>query len=244
MSAARLTVTSSGQGDARQVVARSRAWRDLGGLLLGAGAELDVEPAASEQHRDRGAPAAGADHRRLAQRRQPAEPLPLELDVRPDPVGDGGGEAGDGCSVRGKVIGRPARSFTLRGRIRQPRRTCSVPCTATGSDRRAGLERQAADAALRRPERAGPDPGALGEDANGAAALDARCARSPSRSRRTARGGSGTRRARERIHPCQRRSNSSTLATYCIGRRHGQESRRSRTGRGSCGGWRRRSGRP
>jgi hypothetical protein len=26
---------------------------------------------------------------------------------------------------------------------------------------------------------------------------------------------------RERIQPCQRRSNSSTLATYCIGRRHG-----------------------
>ncbi len=27
---------------------------------------------------------------------------------------------------------------------------------------------------------------------------------------------------RDRIHPCQRRSNSSTLATYCIGRRHGR----------------------
>ncbi len=41
--------------------------------------------------------------------------------------------AGDGCSVRGKVSGRPTRSFTLRGRIRQPRRTSSDPCTATGA---------------------------------------------------------------------------------------------------------------
>ncbi len=39
---------------------------------------------------------------------------------------------GEGCSVRGKVIVLPARSRTFRGRIRQPRRTCSVPITATG----------------------------------------------------------------------------------------------------------------
>ena len=38
-----------------------------------------------------------------------------------------------------------------------------------------------------------------------------------------------------RIQPCQRFSNSSTLATKCSGRRRQQ--RRSRTGRGSCGGW-------
>ena len=41
--------------------------------------------------------------------------------------------AGEGWSVRGKVIGRPARSFTLRGLIRHPRRTCSLPTTATGT---------------------------------------------------------------------------------------------------------------
>ena len=75
--------------------------------------------------------------------------------------------AGEGFSVRGKVSGLPARSLTLRGRIRQPRRTCSVPWTATGSTGGAGLEREAADAALRPPERAGADPGALGEDAHG-----------------------------------------------------------------------------
>ena len=62
---------------------------DLRGLLLGAGAELDLHAAAREQDRDGGPPAPGADHGRLAQRRQAAQPLPLELDVRPDPVGDG-----------------------------------------------------------------------------------------------------------------------------------------------------------
>ena len=41
--------------------------------------------------------------------------------------------AGEGFSVRGKVSGLPARSFTLRGRMRQPRRTCSEPWTAIGS---------------------------------------------------------------------------------------------------------------
>ena len=35
--------------------------------------------------------------------------------------------AGEGFSVCGKVSGVPARSLTLRGRIRQPRRTCSEP---------------------------------------------------------------------------------------------------------------------
>ena len=41
--------------------------------------------------------------------------------------------AGEGFSVRGKVSARPARTLTLRGRMRIPRRTWSVPKTATGS---------------------------------------------------------------------------------------------------------------
>ncbi len=40
---------------------------------------------------------------------------------------------GEGFSSRGKVIALPARRLTLRGRIRQPRRTCSEPTTATGN---------------------------------------------------------------------------------------------------------------
>ena len=39
----------------------------------------------------------------------------------------------EGFSTRGKVSGRPARMRTLRGRIRQPRRTSVVPITATGT---------------------------------------------------------------------------------------------------------------
>ena len=41
--------------------------------------------------------------------------------------------AGEGSSVRGKVSARPIRTLTFFGRIFQPRRTCSVPWTATGS---------------------------------------------------------------------------------------------------------------
>ena len=41
--------------------------------------------------------------------------------------------SGEGLSTTGKVSGRPARTRTLCGRIRQPRRTASVPMTATGT---------------------------------------------------------------------------------------------------------------
>ena len=40
---------------------------------------------------------------------------------------------GEASSVRGKRNGRPARIRTLRGRIRQPFLTSSVPITATGT---------------------------------------------------------------------------------------------------------------
>ena len=211
------------RGTPGQVVVVLALGADLGGLLLGAGAELDVEPAASEQHGHRGAPAPGADHRGLAQRRQPAEPLPLELDVRPDPAGDGRGErrATDARSA-GTSSGCPTRSFTLRGRIRQPRRTCSTAVHRDRDDRGAGLQRQPSDAAPRRPERA----------ATGCGCPRGRCTTVPPRSRTTpavsiAISSDCPRRignapTRERIHPCQRRSKSSTLATYCIGRRHGR----------------------
>ena len=79
---------------------------------------------------------------------------------------------GEGFSVCGKVSGLPARSRTLRGRIFQPSRTCSEPCTATGSTAAPDLEREPADAAVRDGERAAADPGPLGEDAERAAALE------------------------------------------------------------------------
>jgi hypothetical protein len=40
---------------------------------------------------------------------------------------------GDARSGSGKRSGRPARSRTLRGRMRQPRRASSVPITAIGT---------------------------------------------------------------------------------------------------------------
>ena len=128
--------------------------------------------------------------------------------------------AGEGCSVRGKVIGAPTRSLTLRGRIRQPRRTCSVPWTANGTT-------AAPVSSARRPT---PLLGLASEPER---------IRVPSGKMHTVPPRSSTSRAvsiavssdwprrigkapsRERIQPCQRRSNSSTLATNCIGRRHG-----------------------
>ena len=59
-----------------------------------------------------------------------------------------------GSCTCGKVSGAPARMRTLCGRMRQPLRTASEPMIATGTTGSAGLERQAADAALRAPERA------------------------------------------------------------------------------------------
>ena len=129
--------------------------------------------------------------------------------------------AGEGCCVRGKVTGLPTRSRTFRGRIRQPRRTCSLPCTAPPGrpphqspgpdDRRRALASQAIPTGSASPRgrcrrcRLGPAP----------------AARFPSPSRPTAPRRIGKAPTRERIHPRQRLSNSSTLATYCIGRRQG-----------------------
>ena len=118
----------------------------------------------------------------------------------------------DGRSARGKVIARPRRTFTLRGRIFQPRRTCSVPSTAVG------ITGAPVCSASR------PTP------RFGAASAPVRI-RVPSGKMQTVPPRSTTRRAvsiesssdsprrigkapsRERIQPCQRRSNSSTLAT-------------------------------
>ena len=54
--------------------------------------------------------------------------------------------------------------------MRHPLRTGSVPIDRDGHDGRAGLEREAADAAARAAERAGADARALGEDQDGVAA--------------------------------------------------------------------------
>ena len=233
-----------GQARPRAGSVRSRAWRrsppPSPGSGSRAGPRVRREPAARpsrcpSSRRRSPRPCAAAAGRR-------ATPTGARCWARSEPV-TVAASAGEGCSVRGKVSGRPTRSFTLRGRIRQPRRTCSCPCTATGRHRGAGLQRQAADAALRRPQRARPDPRPLGEDADRAAAVERRAGRSPWRSRPIARAGSGRRRAgRGAIRASGARTARPWRRTASGGAT--EACSRSRTDRGSCGGWRRRSTRP
>ena len=78
---------SPGRAPPRAGRGGSRARRAGARLRRGAAAELDLEPGAGEHRRDRGAHRAGADDGGRAQRRQAAEPLPLELDAGPDALG-------------------------------------------------------------------------------------------------------------------------------------------------------------
>ena len=87
--------------------------------------------------------------------------------------------AGDGLGQRRRgLLGareghRPAEPHLDLARPDPPAAADVFGAEHGGRDhRRAGLQGEAADAALRGRQRAGPDPGALGEDADGAAALD------------------------------------------------------------------------
>ena len=118
----------------------------------------------------------------------------------------------EGSSARGKVIALPSRTLTLRGRMRQPRRTFSVPITAVGitgapvcSARRPtprrGLER--VPVRIRVPSgkmQTVPPRSTISRAVSIESSSD-----SPRRIGKAPR--------RERSQPCQRRSNSSTLAT-------------------------------
>ena len=145
---------------------------DRGRLLGGPAAELDLDAAAGQQHCDRGAPAAGADHGRLAHRRQAPEPFPLQLDVRPDPRRHGRRQR------RRRVLGpregqRLAGSHPHLARADLPAVADALgPVHGDRHDRRARLQRQPADAAVGNGERAASDPRPLGEDAEDAAALE------------------------------------------------------------------------
>ena len=215
---------------------------DLVRLLGGTAAELDVHPAAREQHRDGGAPAAGADHGRLAHRRQPAQPLPLELDVGPDPGRDRRGQRRRGVVLLGE------RERLAHPQADLPRLDLPAVADVLGpedrdrEDRRPGLEREPADAAVRGRERPAADPRALGEDADRAAALEDAAGRSRRCRGRPRRGEPGRRRggsgsipasAARRARPWPRSAGVAAMAA----------TRRGRRGRGSCGGSRRRSGR-
>ena len=125
--------------------------------------------------------------------------------------------------MRGKVIGLPDAQLHL-ARADPPAAAHLLGAEHGDRDDRrrrspgpGGRRRASASASEPRS-----DPRPLGEDADGAAPRRAPAARSPSPSRRTAPRRIGKAPTRERIHPCQRRSNSSTLATYFIGRRQGR----------------------
>ena len=122
------------------------------------------------------------------------------------------------CAGRSSAV--PARSRTLRGRIRQPRRTCSLPITATG---RTGAPVSSARRPTPRFGRAS-EPWRIRVPSGKITTVPPRSTASAAVSiavssdwpRRI-----GNAPSRFRIQPCQRFSNSSTLATNWICRRHG-----------------------
>ena len=128
---------------------------------------------------------------------------------------------GDGFSVCGNVIGVPARRRTLRGRMRQPRRTYSVPVTATGST---GAPVSSARRPTPRFGRAS-EPRRIRVPSGKITTVPPRWTASAAVSiavssdwpRRI-----GNAPSRLRIQPCQRFSNSSTLARNWIWRRQGR----------------------
>ena len=143
-------------------------------LRRGAAAELDLEPRAREDGGGGGAHRPGADHQRRAQRRQAAEPLPLELDAGPDARRDLLRERRRGL-VHARVGERGAAADVTRtGRISQPRRACSVPVTAIGTTGAPLWSARRPTPRLGLRERAAADARALGEDHDRLAALEQR----------------------------------------------------------------------
>ena len=116
------------------------------------------------------APRPGADHCHAADRRQPAQPLPLEHHARPDPVGDRRGqrlggilddrEAQRAPGAQPHLVGTDAPSAADRLGAEHGHR----------DDRDAGLQSEPADATLGLAERAGSHARALGEDEDDVAA--------------------------------------------------------------------------
>ena len=163
-----------GQLDAVQVALVAAQPDQRLGLLAGAAAEVDLEAGAGEHDRDRGAPRAGADDGGAAQRRQAAEPLPLEHHVGPDAVGDGGGELRRGVlDLREGERAADADADLVRADA-PPLADRLGADDRHGDDGRAGLQREPADAAARAPERARADARALGEDQHRVTALEDR----------------------------------------------------------------------
>ncbi len=242
ISAARLTVIASGRRIPGRYSSFSRERRELLGLLGGAAAELDLDAAAGEQDRDRRAPAAGADHRRLAHRRQPAEPLPLQLDAGPDPARHGRRQRGRG------VLGLREGDGLAGAQPDLARADLPAAADVLGAehgdrqDRGAGLEREPADAAVRAPRASRGGSGCPRGRCRGRRRARGSRPRSSATRRRPGRGAPGRRRAGSGSSPARasRRARPWRRSASAAAR---AAARRSRTGRGRSGGWRRRSGR-
>jgi len=146
-------------------------------LLARAAAQLDVEASARERNRERRAPRACADDCSAAQRRDPAEPLPLQHHARPDAVGDRLREVARG-GVDPREGERAASADAHLTRADAPA-AANVGGADHGDrdDGHAGLQRKAADAALGRTGRSGPHARALGEDQHAVAAREDRLRR-------------------------------------------------------------------
>jgi len=153
-----------GQHDARQVARVLPRGAQLERLLVGSAGEIDLQPGPGEQHSEARPPGAGADDRDAANRRQPAQPLPLEHHARPDPIGDRGGQRLGGV-LDLREAQRPTGPDSDLMRTDSPATTDRLGADqGHRHDRRTGLQRETADAAPGLAQRTGPHPGALGED--------------------------------------------------------------------------------
>ena len=158
MSAAGRTEMASGSGSRRRR------------LLAGARAEVDLEAGAREGEGEARAPRVGADDGGAAHARGAAEPLPLKLDAGPDAVGHGGGQVAAGLVDLREGQRRAGADADL---VRADAPALADVLRADDGHRHdghAGLERQAADAALGAPERAWSRARALREDEDAVAA--------------------------------------------------------------------------
>ena len=179
-----------------------QATRASRGAHRGAVGARRRRPAGSGAPRRRAAPTAGATHGQIRSVTSAVS-------------------CGEGSGARGNVSGGPARTPTRCGRIRQPRRTASVPTIADGDHRRAGLEREPPDPAPRAAERAR----AACACPRGTSARSRRARGSPARSRtsRVARPAVDREGAERAEQPATRRAGARTAPSW----------RRSGSGAGS-----------
>ena len=160
-----------GQLDVAEVALVAARDGELGGLLGRAAGEVDLDAGPGERDGHARAPRPGAQDCGATDRRQPAQPLPLQRDARPDALGDRGGEVPAGL-LDAREGQRAADADAHLVRADAPAAADGLGADdGDGHDRHAGLEREAPDAALGLAERARADPGALGEDDDDVAAL-------------------------------------------------------------------------